>query len=179
MYDIEKPLNVTYFIACNPLLDVYHVGAISSENQMTTGQPLLLVGGDANQVIDSIYSSYPENKITAMTDADFIPSIEFDENGDIIEGPKILREITWSVGYTLEEANQTIAIVNQLIPDLYLQAIKHPDREEYALPWSEYIVDNAPDGALKDAINAKHSETVSEGNSKTKEEMIAGGWINE
>jgi len=114
-----------------------------------------------------------------MVDPDFTYNLTFDEEGNLIEEETILREITWSVGYTLEEANQTIAVVNQLLPDLYLQITKHPNREEYALPWSEYIINNANDGALKDAINAKHDETLSEGNSKTREEMIAEGWINE
>ena len=179
MYNILNPASNTYYVACHPLKDVYHVGGMSSENQMTTGQPLLLIGTDCSQVINSIYSSYPEDKISALTDIDFAPTIETDENGDIIEDPPVLREITWSVGYTLEESEQTITIVNQLLPNLYLQAIKHPDREEYSLPYSDYIISNASDGALKEAIVAKHSETISEGNSKSKEEMIAGGWINE
>ena len=179
VWNVQNPSSATYYIACNPLLDAYHVGSMGTSNQMTTGQPLLLVGTDCSQIIDSIYSSYPSDKINSLTDPDFIPTISFDEDGNIIEEETVLREITWSVGYSLEEANQTIAIVNQLLPDLHVQSVKHPDREEYALPWSDYIISNADDGALKDAINAKHAETVSEGNSKTKAEMIAGGWISE
>jgi len=165
MHDIEKSSNPFYFIACNPLTDIYHHGEVGVESKLTTGQPLMITGTDKEATYDLIYSSY-----------NFLSFIELIENPEE-EIPTVVREITWSVGYTLEDATDILKVVKQLLPDLYVQPIKHPDREEYALPWSDYIIDSAPDGALKTAINNKHTETIIDGNSKAKEEMVEDGWI--
>jgi hypothetical protein len=148
-----------YFIACNPLVDVYHIGTVQSGQEMATGQPLLITGGVRADVYDLVYSAYD-------LDSDDYP---IDES---------YHDVTWSVGYGLAEANTTIGTFNLLLPDIYIYAIKHPDRDEWALPWSDHIFSTAPAGALKDTIAAKHAETIGEGNSKTKSFMITDGWIS-
>ena len=165
MYEINDPSEITYFIACNPLKDSYHISAIETNQHMITGQPLMIAGPVKADVIDMIYSTYVSNEERLEAD---LRDEEVDDN--------VLREITWSVGYSLVEAEATIAVVAQLMSNLSISAIKHPDREEYALPWSQYIIDSSQDGALKDAIFAKHAESISEGNVKTQSEMIADGW---
>ena len=167
MYNIEHPSETTYFIACNPLKDVYHHGTINNDQHMTTGQPLRIKGTVHIDLINMIYSQY-----TSLEDRfDRNPLIDDEIPDDVV------REITWSVGYGLAESEATIAVIEQLLPNLSITAIKHPDREEYALPWSQYIIDSIDDSPSKDAILAKHYESIDEGNSKTSAEMIEDGWV--
>jgi len=168
MHDIEKPSNPFYFVACNPLKDIYHRGSVNGEGKLTTGQPLMITGLDEDTTYDLIYSSY-----NFTPDIDLIVNPE-EEKEEVLT---VVRGITWSVGYTLEDATEVLGAVKQILPDLYVQPIKHPDRDEYALPWSDYIIDSAPNGGLKDTIHHKHLVTIVDGNSKTKEEMIEDGWI--
>ena len=156
-YDINNPINTTYFVACHPFYNTYHDGTVKNSNCLSTGLPLMVYGLNQSSTYDLVFSEY-----------------EFKDDMLVNSIP---REILWSVGYSFEDANNIITIVNNLLPNLFLQSIKHPNREEYALPWSDYIISTAPEGDAKDAIINAHNNSISENNVKTTVEMKSLLWF--
>ena len=156
-HEIVNPRATTWVVVGNPIRDIFLVMSVETNQTLTSGQPILLTGTSLTNVCDKIFSYWAT-----------------DEDGQVTN--RIPREIVWSKGYTKSDVDATIAIVQMLIPDLKLIAIKHPSRDEYALPWCQYLIDMAPAGALKTAIVAKHNESIAEGNVKTHAEMLSNGW---
>lgn len=155
-HNIEKPDKKTYAIALNSINNVVHVLEVGTNNVLTTGQPLLASDEDKETCYNLVFSSYDI------------------EDGELID--YTLRPIQWAVGYSLADAKEVIAVFHQLLSNIRVDAVKHPDREEYALPWSDFIVNTAPNGALKTAILDAHESSVDAGNVRTNEEMISQGW---
>ena len=158
IHEIINPESTRYAIACNPLVDHYtkalEVGTI---NNLSTGQPFLITGDSMDEVYDLVYSSY-----VVIDILDYNSDNTNLERIRGVEESSVLHEVVWSIGYDKAEADATISVIQSLLPYLKINAIKHPSREEYALPYSEHMVSTAPDGALKDAISAKHSESISD-----------------
>ena len=151
-HEIKNPVNLVYVIVCNPLTGVFHHGEVEPENWLQSGQPMMLCNEIIDVVYDLVYSSYSDLD-------DLVP-----------------REVLWAVGYSLDETLPLIAALNSILPDVYIGAIKHPLREEYALPWSQYIVDSAPESGTKDVIQDTHAVSLDAGNVKTREQLISDGW---
>jgi hypothetical protein len=121
---------------------------------MCTGQPLTVFFDDRAKLSELMYDVYDENDAKS----------------------NVPRDIIWSVGYT-EEGSTTIADLLNDLGFLIIKPIKHPDRNEWAIPFSQKIFDEIPDGVTKDTLGAYHVTSVTNGNSKSKSEMLLDGWV--
>ena len=179
-HEISKPSATEHVIATNGV-NVYHRLEIDSNQVMSTGQPFVIHGTDRQHIYDMLYSTaefdQTEEFITTFVE-------EYEGDPDLLEYSLdekyvlVFRDdITWSVNYTLEDSNNAIAALQSIIPEIKLSTVKHPSREEYALPWSDYIMNNAPDGDIKNQLFAMHDQSVADGDVRTDEEFLAEGWF--
>ena len=76
----------------------------------------------------------------------------------------------------IEEANEIISKVN-VFDFLEIDCIKHPNRNEWAVPFENHVLDLIPSGTNKDFLLATATLSVIEGRRKTKQDMINGGWV--
>jgi hypothetical protein len=156
-YEINFPQNTTYFCACNPFLDIYHHGKISNINSFATGQLFMATASSEHEAIDMLFSSYNVNE---------------DDN---IVGEK--RPFYFSVGYeSFEEAQATVDFVHTF-GFLYIKMIKHPQRDEWAIPYQDYMFSKIPESAEKEYLKAKHQEIVDKGCVRSLIEMLQEGWM--
>ena len=156
-YKIEKPDNLVYYITCNPFTQVYHHGWVGVNNCMETGQMFLASSSDKHDAIDCIFENY-----------------EINENDEIIGEA---REFGFSVGYMSELEAQQVADFSSSFDLIDITYLKHPNRDEWAIPFQSYIFSKLPDGPNKDFLITKHLEVVAQGRSRTLIEMLQEGWI--
>ncbi len=153
--EIQDSENKVYYVNCNPILEVYHIGAVEVNVHMASGQPVSVQGTVEQDVIDLIYEVYNE----------------FPMEGE----PNIAYPTSWSVGYDREGATEVEDLLNSY-DFLTVNAIKHPDREEWAIPFHSVIFAAFPDGDVKDQLIAFATSSVTGGNRKTCMEMNEDNW---
>ncbi len=138
-----------------PLRDIAHYIQIENDQFCRTGLPFMLLGDSEDEVLDLAYSSY-------------------EVNHQIATGT--LRDIDWLVNYTEEEANATLDNINTF--DIIMASpIKHPSKDEWAIPYNDYVFSKLPAGAIKTAMEAGLASRTADGHRKTKAEMISDGWV--
>ena len=156
-HTIRKPQATTYAVACDPLNDIYHTVELQPNQRMDTGQPVVVYGATKAGVYDQLFSAY---------------TLDDDGNLDTYTA----RETTVSIDYTQEDADQTVADIEDITDGIKARAIKHPDRDEWAVHVSTHIIQGAREGAKKDALMDKHLDKINNGKNKTKPDAKADGW---
>jgi hypothetical protein len=155
-YQISSISVDVYFVANHPLLNTYHKGVVEVGNTMTTGQPIVVFSESEDETLNLIYSHIAdENEIN---DAD------------------IPHEVQWSIGYNLTDATIVRDLVNSY-DFVNINFIKHPSRDEYAIPFQNVIFDAMPDGANKDTLTDYVTASVNENRRRTNQQMIDDGWV--
>lgn len=144
-------------VECDPINDVYNAFEIGKGEQYEFKLPVVVYGETKDAVYDQLFDAYT-----------------LDDKGDL--DTYTARETTVSVDYTQEDADQTIADVQEITDGVMVRAIKHPDRDEWAMHVSTHIIVNATDGAKKDALMDKHLDKINNGKNKTKGQAKADGW---
>jgi hypothetical protein len=141
--------------------DIIH-GPINNttETVLESGQPFALFGDTKDYVTDLIFTEYQEGDIEKM-----------------IEEIKVLKNITWLIDYTEEEANYIKEIYNSQSLNSKIEPIKHPQRDEYAIPFLEDVFETFPEGDEKTAMEGVISYKTSNGFHLSKEEMIENEWF--
>ena len=160
-----KDLEGQFLVACNPLKNVWH--KVSGGLTCSTGQPLVIFGNSRSALYDLLFESYPEEVEG--------PFEQVDEEG--VEIPYVPREVLWSVGYTEETYAPVLAALAATLPNVRINPVKHPLRDEYALPWSEPIINTMPSSDTKTVIVDAHLDSVNAGTVLTTEQMLADGWV--
>ena len=143
--------DLTHVVACNPLKEVYHTIELTSGSQLNTGQPIMVYGGE--EVIGLIYREYDENDI--------------DSNEPY--------ETEWSVGYDKAGAEEACMYLSSY-DYLDVSPIKHPARDEWAVPSHDVVFASLPSGPVKDALADLAAQSIAEGRRKNQAEMLADGW---
>ncbi len=153
MFSISTTSEKLYYITCNPLIDIYHIGEITN-SVLKCGQPFILYSNDIDSICSLIFCRYN------LEDSD--------EN--------ISWEFGWSV-YTDEvEIDSIITVVNSF-DFINISKIKHPINDEWAIPFNEVLFSGLPRGSEKDYLLNKATASVIEGRRFDKETMINGGWV--
>jgi hypothetical protein len=156
---IDDAENTVYYINCNPLTNTYHVGSVAPNVHMSSGQPISVRSIVSSEVMDMIYEVY----------TDVLEGM--DDEGDVP------YPTNWSVGYDRAGATEVEDLLNSH-DFLTVNAIKHPDRDEWAIPFQDTIFSFIPDSDIKTQLLTFATASVVNGNRKTHDEMIAGGWVN-
>ena len=60
---------------------------------------------------------------------------------------------------------------------LFVNSIKHPTDESWAIPFSQTVFDAIDEGATKDALALSHAASIAEGRVKTNQELKDLGWL--
>ena len=157
----NRPTGGNWCIACNPVTGYYSSPIQTNENQTTdSGNPVIVYGDSPQAVCDMLFSAY-----------------ELDVDNQLVS--HTVRDISISVGYTSFEQAEANADGGQAEVDgLLMRPIKHPDRDEWALVWSDYVFDNhGVNGEHRATIASAHAAKVSANESKTPEEATALGWL--
>jgi len=157
-HEINKPSYKTHGIACDPLNGVYKVFATET-NQVTTAglYPVIVYGATLAGVCDQLFSAYT-----------------LDDDGNL--ETYTARDTTVSIDYTQEDADQTVADIQEITDGIKVRAIKHPSRDEWAMHVSTHIIQGAREGAKKDALLLKHADKINNGKNKSKRQAKDDGW---
>lgn len=166
MYKIEKE---NKWLVLTNGRDIIH-GPIENTTKTVTesGQNFAIFGDTKEYVVNLTFSEYVESE-------------EDDEMGNFeeikIEPIKKLREITWLVNYTKQEAENAKTNFNTMSENAKIEYIKHPDREEYSLPMQEYIFSMIPEGKLKEDMIEVTTDKIVNGKKLTNQQMKEQGWF--
>tara|TARA_R110002012_G_scaffold120651_1_gene270044 strand:+ start:1797 stop:2288 length:492 start_codon:yes stop_codon:yes gene_type:complete len=156
-HKITHPAQKTYAVACDPLNDIYHEAVLATNQQLSTGLPVVVYGATMADVYDQLFSAYT-----------------LDENGNLDTYTE--RTATLSVDYSEAEGNQTAAEAMEIIDGLMTRPIKHPDRNEWAMAVNGTVLARAQNGDKKDALLAKHLDKVNNGHNKSKSQAKDDNW---
>jgi len=146
-------------IACDPLNDIYWEIDLDVGQGVLSGLPVVVFGATKAEVFDQLFSAW---------------TVDDDGNLDTYTA----RETTVSIDYTVEDAEQTCADAEEIIDGLKVRAIKHPDRDEWAMFVNTAILGRAKEGAKKDALMDKHLDKMNSGKNKSKADAKADNWHN-
>jgi len=158
--ELRRPTGGRYCIACNPVTGVYH-GVIRTEPHRTTstGLPVMIYGATPAELCDALFSAW-----------------ELDDNNQLVSYQT--RPVTVSTNYATEaEADANAAAARDEIPGLLIRPIKHPARDEWALIYSDHVMETrGRRGPNRAAILAANAAKRAAGHSKTQAEARAAGW---
>ena len=154
MHEITNPTNETFFVNVGPLTDTVHEGEIPPGETMRTGQPLVVYKEDLAELRSLMFISHEE------------------DTGE----DSVLYPIAFSTYTDYPDLEAVKADVNSF-GFLKVTEFKHPDRDEWALAVQEQCLGAMPDGSVKDRVLAAAGASVVEGRRKTKEELLADGWV--
>ena len=156
MYTIDKEKKWLVF---TDGLDIIH-GPIENTSDSVTqsNQPFVVYGDDKETVIDLIFEEYEINE---------------EDKTEI----KTLKEVKWITNYTLEEANYVKGAYNTNSLNSKLEPIKHPDKDEYAIPWIVSVFATFPEGDVKDSMTSTITEKENQGYILTFMEMSEEEWF--
>jgi len=154
-HKINKPEKSLHVCILNPMIDKAEFAEVEEANHLSTGQPFLLSHTIKSVLYDLVYS-------------------EFTFDGEEYTGQEN-RPIDCLTGYTLEEATTARDTINTL-NFLAVNFIKHPDREEYALPYNYYILNKMP-LEIRNGFTATIASKAADSLILTQAEMTAQGWF--
>jgi hypothetical protein len=115
------------FVAMNPLTDTYHIGEVSANQVMTTGQALLILCDTLAEATAHAFTSY-----------------------DVVTGAYTPRPLEWLVIDTLAEA-QAVGSVIDGFPDVEV-APPVPHGDNWLVPYSDYFFNFLEDSPEKTAL---------------------------
>lgn len=146
-------------ICANPATDTYHLINGGANNGTDTGLPVIVYGDTAAEVCDLLFSAY-----------------ELDDDNQLIS--YTVRDIVLSVGYGSEAAADAfVAKAQAEVPKLLMRPLKHPDRDQWALPVSNHILQTrGVNGPERANINAQIAAQAAAGNHKTPAQAASDGW---
>ena len=134
------------------------------ENTINTvtesGQPFAVFGENKTYVTDLIFSEYSEGNIE-----------------ELIDEVKVLKDITWLVNYTADEATYVQSVYNSQSLNSKIEPIKHPTKDEYAIPFQSDVFATFPDGDAKTAMEGVLAYKQDNGYHLSNDQMIANGWF--
>ena len=154
-YFISSSDKDIYFVANNPLIDTFHQGLVEVGGSLGTGQPIIVLGDTEEEALNLIYSHVA--------------------NENDIDDVSIPHEVQWSVGYNLSDATIVRDLINSY-EFVNVNFIKHPDRNEYAIPFQNVIFNAMPDDANKASLLIYATASVSEGRRRSNQQMNDDGW---
>ena len=149
------PTVASHFVTCNPLLDIYHVGNLEANQTIWSGQPIIIYDIDQTTDLDLVFSSYTisEEQLSSYTP----------------------YEATFSIYTTEAEAQEVADKVNEH-DFIYINLIKHPVNNEWAIAYTNTVFNHIPEGATKTWLYDKHQESISLNRSHDKQYLIDNGW---
>jgi hypothetical protein len=159
MVTLESSDADIYFIACNPLIGIYHNGSLPIGTEVNSGQPCIVHTHDIDTTYDLIYIDYCYD--TDDIDCDHI---------------NIPRPFVWSVYIDEEDIQEVVDSLNTL-DFITVNAIKHPTEDKWAIPFNEKIFNYIPDGDIKTFLYSKSVQSIAEGRRFDTDAMIANNWV--
>ena len=164
---IRRPAGGTYAIACSPVIDKYsgphqlHESKQNGSTTLTTGLPVVVYGDTAEEVCDLLFSSYTLGELGELTDY-------------------VVRDIALSTGYDTEaEALEFATDAQEEVAGLLMRPLKHPDRDEWALPVSSHILATKGRGGDKrQKLEQKMTEKAAAGKHIALNQARSAGWNN-
>lgn len=158
MNQLKQPNTKKYGIACNPLMDVYHIFENDTHQTTTTGQPVMIYTDNLDETLSLLFESY-----------------ELDDQNQLISF--VERPISVSVEYVESEAMSTVADAEEEIEGLKIKPIKHPDKDEWAIIFSQHVFnEKGKNGPKRQALLDKVGQRMAQGKHKDKETAKGLGW---
>ena len=154
-----------YFMAIHSLNNTYHKGVIKQGDKLATGGLFGIFAETEQELLDLIYTDQYE----VIEEYNGMPV----GTSQGISGSLI--PIDWSVGYGKESAQEVVDYLN-VADFLIVEAIKHPDREEWAVPYQAKVLANYPENQHLPFLKIKALESVIQNNRRTQAEMLDEGW---
>ena len=146
-----------YFIATDGR-GLFHTGYKKENTEVVTGQKLILFKDDKEALYNAFFKTWEE-------------TVE----GVVGE----LNEVRWNTKFmSVDHYKQMQLIVSLATADhLRIDPIKHPGRNEWAMPIMDEVLALIPDSHYKTLILDANNNTIAQGWQLTEQEMIDGGWL--
>jgi len=154
------PANNRYFATNDPIESIIEFGVVMANQELFVGQRFMVLKESPDDAADLLFSSFQ-----------FI-----DDMGIKMLDSYTEREVTWFVNYTEQEKDNSVNNVNSF-GFIFIEGIKHPDRDEYAIPYIPYVFDQIPAGPIKDAMALIIADKITNGHHKTTAEIQSEGWF--
>lgn len=143
-----------HYALVNPLQGTISKGVLGPKTRLITGQPIVIYSTD-EELVNTLAFSFYEGEGSERNRA---------------------REVQWSTGYT--DRNTALYVLKALesFRFLRLDLVKHPDRDEWAIPYNRQIFETLTDGPIKVQISKAAIASQKAGLRLTKEQMLDQGW---
>lgn len=164
MIMIESITNEHFFVACNPLIDVFHCGTLPIGTKVESGQPFMAFGTIKESVIDLIFSEYYEEEEGEDLGIDTEPL------------PNVPHSFAWSVYFNEADIDEVVSTINNF-DFLIVNKIKHPTENKWAIPVNDAVFNALPDGSGKTFLYNKAVASISEGRRFDTATMTTDGWV--
>ena len=161
MIALESTSEEQHYIACNPLIGVFHNGSLPVGTKVQSGQPFMVYGLDKAIVTGLIYSEFYEE------DEDALP--------DEVTPDNVSHDFAWSVYFDEAEIDEVVTTINGY-DFLFVNKIKHPTEDKWAIPVNDAVFNALPDGSGKTFLYNKAVTSISEGRRFDTATMITNGW---
>lgn len=134
---------------------------VQAGNRITTGMAYLLATNHFLKAYDLVYSKF---------------EIELGTNSLVLDPAPTLRDAGYIVGFTKEEVDDLAKELSGYTDKLVISSYKHPDKDDYALPWIPYIVTRQIPEPPRIRYEAFVHQAELDGRLKSRTEMLADGW---
>lgn len=99
---------------------------------------------------------------------------------NFLETIKVPRVFQWDVGYHADGdggVGDVIQLIHLAKPEFFVSEIKHPNRDEWATPFQQYMFDSISQSEYKTQLEGLSANSISKGNRKNQDFMINEGWL--
>lgn len=139
-------------------------------NHCKSGQPISVYTDNREDLLNMFYMEGWTEETEAVT----LPNGDTSTISRGVVGE--FQTTLWATDFTEAEANSVASTVASASPNVHIEAVKHPDRDEWALPVHQGVLDSMPDSPYKTQLNLLVSQKHADGKILTKQVMIDAGW---
>ena len=174
MHEIAKQAK---YVMVTDGMGLVHGPIENAANQVTTtGMACLIAHDDLDTLLDMFYESWSmitEEDVKALKETEDPPE-NIPEVGTLVVGA--YNQTLWCVGYDRPTAEAICAMVNSISQDVQISPTKHPERNEWGIPYHERILSVMSEGDAKQHIAQLYIQAESAGNVLTSDGMITERW---
>jgi hypothetical protein len=152
--------------------NIMHLVESNDGYQVSSGQPMCLFLDDKQSLINMFFESYIETQPKLINGSE-----ELINKTQTLYPIYTIRPVIWSIGYSLEGANEIQSLI-ATTDFVRVTPIKHPNRDEYAIPFIQTVFDAIPDDLpAKQVLLQRAMYKIVNGQRKNNMQMIEDGWF--
>lgn len=157
----KKYMRKVVTVCFDPLTQQASFLLIQAGNRIATGMAYLLTTTHFIKAYDLVYSKFEIEPVT---------------NALVLDPAPTFRDARYITGFTKDEVDGLAKDLSGYTDQLVISSYKHPDRDEYSLPWIPYIVTRKTPEPPRRRYEAFVIQAELDGRLKTRTEMLADGW---